>query len=99
MIWKRWSLITIKLPASQYLIGENNVGGKWRKFWEGDEIISPTKHFPDILSTDQNFYPIYLTPTETFTKNFILQPKIKYNFFWITVIDALNVELQNLFSS
>ena len=50
---------------------------------ESDENFEGmTKFFPDekfprhILSPDQNFYPIYLSPTETFTQNSILQPKI-----------------------
>ena len=53
---------------------EKNVGGKWRKFLRVWRNFSPTKNFPDILSPDQNFHPIYLSLTETFTQNFILQP-------------------------
>ena len=43
----------------------------------------------DILSPDQNFYPIFLSPTETFTQNFTPQPKIKSK--------SLYPELQELF--
>ena len=44
---------------------------------ESDENFEGvTKFFPDISSPDQNFYPIFLSPTETFAKNFILQPNI-----------------------
>ena len=73
---------------------------------ESDENFEGlTNFFPDILSSDQNFYPIFLSSTETFTPNFILQPKIKSKFLhpelqnWITEFRALNVELQDLFSS
>ena len=48
---------------------------------ESDENFEGvTKNSPDILSPDQNFFPIYLYPTETLTQNFILQPKIKFKF-------------------
>ena len=57
-----------------YLIGEKNVGGRDENF-EG-----VTKFFPNILSPDQNFYPISLSATETFNQNFIFQPKIKSKF-------------------
>ena len=56
---------------------------------ESDENFEGVmKFFTDILSPDQNFYPIFLSPTETFTQNFILQPKIKSKF--------LHPELQKL---
>ena len=45
---------------------------------ENFEVV--TKFLPDILSPDQNFYPIFLSPTEIFTQNSILQPKMTSRF-------------------
>ena len=46
---------------------------------------APTNKTPDILTPGQNINPIFLSLTETFTQNFILQPgklqpKIKSKF-------------------
>ena len=70
---------------------DENIEG-WRNF-------SPTKNVPDILSPGQNFYLIFLSPTEIFTQNFILKPKIKSKIFtpWSTEISALNFELHKIF--
>ena len=62
--------------------------GKSDENFEGLRNFSPMNKTPDILTPGQNFNPIFLSPTETFPKNFILQLKIKSKF--------LHPELQKL---
>ena len=56
--------------------------------FEGWQSFPPTNNTPDILTAGQNFNPIFLSPTETFPQNFLLQPTIRSKF--------LNPELQKL---
>ena len=53
--------------------------------WSDENFEGVTKFFPDILSPHQNFYPIFLSPTKTFTRNSIWQLKFnwtKIHFIW-----------------
>ena len=63
-VTKRKSRNVSKRNPIHYLIGEKNVGGKWRKFWGGDEIF-PRRIFP----------PIFYHPTKTFTRFFYFNRK------------------------
>ena len=58
------------------------MSGESDEIFEGVTKFFPDEKFPDTLSPDQNFNPIFLSPSETFTQNFILQAKIKSKFFY-----------------
>ena len=61
------------------LIGEKMSGESDENF-EGMTKIFPDEKLPRHFIIRPNFYPIFLSPTETFTQNFTLKPKIKSKF-------------------
>ena len=54
----RFFMILITLAILQYLIGEKNAGGKWRKFWGGDEIF-PRRIQPPAKTLTRFFYETF----------------------------------------